>query len=270
MSIQQIMLASSEFKASGGTITDVGSYRYHTFTSGGDFTVISGSKKCDYLIIGGGGSGTGTVSGSGGIGGGGGGGDYVETRDEFISVGIYPVVVAGVAIGPSNGSINGYNSSFNGKTAIGGGGGDSKPGASGGGSRGQNPAVYNAGGAATGINGFAGGNHLATGWAAGGGGGAGGVGGNNSGNTGGIGGVGIANADWLGGNPVCVGGGGASESGSGGSGRGYGGNGASGSGGGGGSAVYYGCGGGGARNNSGFGGAGGNGGAGIVIIRYLK
>lgn len=137
MSIQQLLLSGSDFVATGGTITDVGLYRYHTFTASSDFTVVSGMRQCDYLIISGGGTGAGYVSGSGGIGGGGGAGDYIEILNEFIGVGIYPVVVAGKATGPSNGSLNGYNSSFNGLTAIGGGGGDSKSGASGGGARGH-------------------------------------------------------------------------------------------------------------------------------------
>ena len=203
MGIQQLLLAGSEFKATGGTITESDGYRYHTFTSGGDFSVISGSKNVDYLIIGGGGTGGGTTSGSGGIGGGGGGGDYVEILNQLMTVGVYPVVVAGVAIGPADGSINGYNSSFNGTTAIGGGGGGSKTGGSGGGAWGMSPGTYSAGGAATGILGNAGGNHVTGGWGAAGGGGCGGAGGNNSGNTGGVGGYGLQNLLWMGGYYFC-------------------------------------------------------------------
>lgn len=263
-----MLLASGEFKATGGTITQEGDYTVHTFTSNGTFQVTSGVKEVDYLIIGGGGTGYGVVSGSGGISGGGGAGDYVEKLARLMSAGSFSVVVAATKVGPSNGALPGDSSSFNGDTAIGGGAGSSGSGASGGGAYGTTPGVFVSGGASTGILGNAGGNHAGNGYGAAGGGGAGGVGGNNSGATGGIGGSGLADLFWLAGQPVCVGGGGASESGSGGSGRGYGGNGASGGGGAGGNATGYGCGGGGSRNNGGFGGNGGNGGPGLVIIKY--
>tara|TARA_B100000575_G_C23134116_1_gene658441 strand:- start:1281 stop:3362 length:2082 start_codon:yes stop_codon:yes gene_type:complete len=62
-------------EASGGTIVDSGGYRTHFFTSSGTFTVTSGTKGIQYIVVGGGGSGGGkapngvTASGGGGAGG---------------------------------------------------------------------------------------------------------------------------------------------------------------------------------------------------------
>ena len=46
-----------EFLASGGTITDTGGYRIHTFTSSSSFVVTSGSIAGDILCVAGGGGG---------------------------------------------------------------------------------------------------------------------------------------------------------------------------------------------------------------------
>ena len=68
--------------ATGGTITNSGDYKIHTFTSPGTFQVTNaglpgGSTKLDYLVVGGGGGGgTGAVSEGGG---GGGAGGYRES-----------------------------------------------------------------------------------------------------------------------------------------------------------------------------------------------
>ena len=45
------------FVATGGTIYTQGGYRYHKFTSSGNFTVQRGSKTLEYLVVAGGGSG---------------------------------------------------------------------------------------------------------------------------------------------------------------------------------------------------------------------
>ena len=45
------------FSATGGTTTDSGGYRYHTFNASGNFVVASGSKTVESLVVGGGGSG---------------------------------------------------------------------------------------------------------------------------------------------------------------------------------------------------------------------
>ena len=61
------------FVVTGGTIVTSGGYRYHTFTSSGSFTVSSGSKSVEYLIVAGGGGSQGGGGGAGGDGAGGGG-----------------------------------------------------------------------------------------------------------------------------------------------------------------------------------------------------
>ena len=43
--------------ATGGTITESGGYRIHTFTSSGDFVVSGGSLDVEYLLVAGGGGG---------------------------------------------------------------------------------------------------------------------------------------------------------------------------------------------------------------------
>lgn len=62
---------------SGGTITTDGGYTYHEFTSNGTLSVIGGSLRVEYIVIGGGGGGggfgnNGTYYAQGGGGGGGG------------------------------------------------------------------------------------------------------------------------------------------------------------------------------------------------------
>jgi hypothetical protein len=51
--------------ATGGTVTDVGGYRIHTFTSSSDFVVTQGGVV-EYLIVAGGGGGGRGDNGSGG------------------------------------------------------------------------------------------------------------------------------------------------------------------------------------------------------------
>ena len=55
--------------ATGGTVTDVGGYRIHTFNSGANFVVTQGGEV-DYLVVGGGGGGGRDAGGGGGAGGG--------------------------------------------------------------------------------------------------------------------------------------------------------------------------------------------------------
>lgn len=69
------------FLATGGTITTSDGYKYHTFTSDGNFTIQRGTTTIEYLAVGGGGSG-GLANGFSGNGqytcsGGGGGGGVV-------------------------------------------------------------------------------------------------------------------------------------------------------------------------------------------------
>ena len=121
----------------GGTITTSGSYRIHSFTSGGNFVVPTGTTltNVEYLVVAGGGGGGGSQQGHQGGGGGAGGlrtsvvgatsgrGSSAEAR-QTITAGSYPVTIGqggGGASGDRGG--DGSNSSFNGITAIGGGGG---------------------------------------------------------------------------------------------------------------------------------------------------
>jgi hypothetical protein len=63
------------YSASGGTIFDSGSYRYHLYTASGDFTidVQSLTQNIEVLVVGGGGGGCSLASGSNSPGGGNGG-----------------------------------------------------------------------------------------------------------------------------------------------------------------------------------------------------
>ena len=40
-----------EFSANGGSVSDSGGYRYHYFRESGTFTVVSGAKLVDFLIV---------------------------------------------------------------------------------------------------------------------------------------------------------------------------------------------------------------------------
>ena len=271
--------------ASGGTestYTAGGlSYKSHTFTSSGTFTV-EGQGDIDIMIVAGGAAGGG-YGGNDGSGGGGAGGMVVQTAVSA-APGTYNVVIGagGGATGGATRGNNGSNSSISlsgTTTAIGGGGGGSetngartgKDGGSGGGAGGYG---VKAGGLGTNGQGNNGG--PCTGPGDGGGGGKGAAG--NSGTTG-TGGAGSGNVFRTGSNIDYAGGGGGSgdqrnSRGSGGGAGGSGGGGAgsnatSGSTPGNGSANTGGGGGGAAGSNYTAGGSvSGSGGSGIVVIRY--
>jgi hypothetical protein len=267
-------------RATGGSVTtytDAGTtYKVHTFTSSGDFTVTSGGEV-EYLIIAGGGGGGSDSSTGGRYGGGGGGaGGYRcsvagelsggnSSPESLLNLtnGIYTVTVgAGGAGGnytsaPGERGTNGNDSSLSTIVSFGGGGGSGSytggdsGGSGGGGAEGGGP------GSGTANQGFSGGVRGAND-GNGGGGGAGGAGGTSStDDVGGSGGVGISsniNGTLVG----RAGGGGGSTNGSASDG---GGSGANGSG-----TINTGGGGGASENNNSSG--GGSGGSGIVIIRY--
>jgi hypothetical protein len=168
--------------ATGGTITDIGNYRYHAFTSTGTstFTVsnIGTSNLMDVLVVAGGGSGIQTGGGAGGV---------VLHQNRTMTVRTYTVTVGAGGI-----QSNGQNSVFDNITALGGGasgisndtrGSDGGSGGGAGrdrGSIGLRTQFNSGGGTGYGNNG---GNASQTGWGGGGGGGgAGGVGGNGGGN----------------------------------------------------------------------------------------
>ena len=102
------------FSATGGTTTAAGispgnGYTYHVFTTSGTFTVTSGSRNIEYLVIGGGGHGGGYYGGGGGAGGlrsndpngGPGGPSPVREPDYPIIPGTYPVVVGSGGVEPT-------------------------------------------------------------------------------------------------------------------------------------------------------------------------
>lgn len=114
--------------ATGGTITDLGGYRYHRFLSSGTFAVTT-EGHIDWLLVGGGGgAAAGGLNGSNECGGGGGGGGRVlQTFGDQEPVGSYAVVIGaggpgGTHVAPGgNSGTNGSDSTYRTSTAYGGG-----------------------------------------------------------------------------------------------------------------------------------------------------
>ena len=264
--------------AEGGAI--VGSYRVHTFNSGGAITFLTGGN-IEALVIAGGGSGGATPSGGYyEVGGGGGGGGVLYNTSFAVTAGQEILVTVGEGGLGTTGNIgsSGGDSKFGTLTAVGGGaGGGYYHGPAAGGSGGGGQAWDCAGsrctgGAGTSSQGKAGGNGSGASPAhdgAGGGGGAGTAGGNASGANGGNGGDGLSNS--ISGAAVYYGGGGGGAKS-----PNEGTYGLGGAGGGGASAnpgnsgAAHTGGGGGAGQNGQAASTGGNGGSGLVIVRYLK
>lgn len=118
-----VMGAATTTAATGGTITDVGGRRYHTFTSSGTFTIsATGGAVFEIMAIGGGGGG-GCQSG-----GGGGAGNMIVATGSLTATS-YSVAVGGGGAGgvyTVNQGQNGSSSTFGSiLTALGGGGGGS-------------------------------------------------------------------------------------------------------------------------------------------------
>jgi len=151
-------LQAREFvAATGGTITTVGDYKIHTFTSSGTFEVTNagnpvGSNTVDYWVLAGGGAGSGRGNRGGGGGGAGGWRESVPSPAAWsasplanpggaltVSVQSYPITVgSGGAGAPGEGTgTSGSSSIFSTITSAGGGngvgGGNGTPGGSGGG-----------------------------------------------------------------------------------------------------------------------------------------
>ena len=250
------------YPASGGTITQVGSYTIHTFLSSGTFTVLSSALACDILVVAGGGGGGGYVGG----GGGGGGVQYFVNQN--LAATAYTVTVGTGGAGATSGSTwpaNGGNSQFGTLTpSVGGGAGGSSN--AGNPIQGTYPAGTAGGSGGGGVNSGAGGAGTPGQGNAGSGSGYGGGGGAGAASTTFNGGSGLANSI-TGTNVYYAGGGGAYSGTIGGAGGtgGVGGGGASISGGGVAGTANTGGGGGGTTSNTG----GANGGSGIVIVRYL-
>lgn len=168
------------FAATGGTITDAGGYRYHTFTAGGTFEITNGTADVDYLVVAGGGGG---ASGNSSEPGGGGGAGGMKTGTlTALGLGSYAVTVgAGGAGGAySGGGVTGTAGSASSLGALvscsgGGGGRGGAAAASNGGSGGGGAGVasFTTAGTGTGGEGNNGGAGVGSpNWAGGGGGGA--------------------------------------------------------------------------------------------------
>ncbi|MFA5779703.1 MAG: glycine-rich domain-containing protein [Elusimicrobiota bacterium] len=154
---QAAYLSNAGVSATGGTITEVGGYRIHTFMSNGTFTINVATNVEVLVVAGGGAGGNGTSSGY--EGGGGGAGGFRTSTGFVVTAQAYTVTVGagGAARTSSSSGNNGENSVFSTITAIGGGGGASSPnsgnsgGSGGGGSHNQTVA-----GTGTSEQGFAG------------------------------------------------------------------------------------------------------------------
>ena len=119
------VVSNGTVTATGGTITTSGSYKIHTFTAGGTFTLTSPSViTAQVLVVGGGGAG-----GSAYVGGGGGAGGAVFNGSFTIASGSYTVTVGAGGVRTVAGvgyvGASGANSSFSSITGTGGGGGGS-------------------------------------------------------------------------------------------------------------------------------------------------
>jgi hypothetical protein len=294
----QNSVGSGLIQATGGTVTESGNCRIHTFTGPGSFVVsqaaISATNNIvSYLVVAGGG-GTGRS-----YGGGGGAGGFRELKNPVtpytaspldgystpgnritVSAQSYPIQIGGggavaTPSGPGNPATDGSNSSFSTITSAGGGGGGhysnsgpgQAPGRSGGsGGGGADGSVTGGTGntpPVTPSQGNNGGNGYAPG-RAGGGGGAGSAGQAGTGSGAGVGGAGVTTS--ISTTPTAYAGGGGSYGNEGGT------NGGTGGGGAGGNPGVAGT----ANTGGGGGGSGttpnpemtGTGGSGIVIIRY--
>lgn len=107
--------AASFIAATGGSVSESGNYRYHTFNGSGTFEVTAApaGKFIDVLLVGGGGR------GKYGAGTGGGGGVVIK-EGQSISLGDYSIVIGGI---DANSFGDGGNTSGFGFVALGGGAG---------------------------------------------------------------------------------------------------------------------------------------------------
>ena len=108
----------------GSLVTNIGSYRIHTFTTGETFTVTT-AMLVDALVVGGGGGGGSAAHDTDLGSGGGGAGGYVYSTGLSVTAGNYFVTIGAGGAGATNAAYggNGTNSIFASITAFGGGGG---------------------------------------------------------------------------------------------------------------------------------------------------
>ena len=115
-------LSNIPFIASGGTeTTDRSGYTVHEFTSPGTFSVTSGDKSVEVMVVGGGGAGAGSP-GPGANGGGGGGALYFNNNIPLVP-GTYTVTVGGGGPGDTGHGNDGTASLFSPSYPAAGGGG---------------------------------------------------------------------------------------------------------------------------------------------------
>lgn len=107
--------------ATGGTTSDAGGFRTHTFLAS-DSLVVTNGGTIEYLVVGGGGSGGGNSASRSGGGGGAGG---FKTGSISITPGTYAITVGsgGVALRPQTSSSDGGGSSIGALVSVSGGGG---------------------------------------------------------------------------------------------------------------------------------------------------
>ena len=190
-------VADTALSAYGGTTSEYGIYKVHTFTTSGNFSVTANGGDVDVFIVGAG------AAGGGDFGGGGGAGNAYSTSGRTVSPNTnYPITIGGGGVGGTSIGGNGSNTNAFGVVASGGGGGGrhnlATPvgGANGGGGGGDSSRSGAVGSIAsyadwTNHGGFSGGN--GTQHAGGGGGGAGGAGVAGTTSAAGNGGLGHAN-----------------------------------------------------------------------------
>jgi len=115
------------FDPTGGTITTAGGYRYHTFTSSGNFVANMSGAVQMLMVAGGGGGPSANTTGSGNRGGGGAGGMIASTPNLNGTVSIV-IGAGGAAITGAYSGNSGSNTTATGQTTcIGGGGGGGFP-----------------------------------------------------------------------------------------------------------------------------------------------
>jgi len=117
--------------ATGGTVSYIGDYKIHTFTSSGDFQVLNSLTDVSIFIVSAGGSGGNTYSYAQAGGGGGAGG--VSLFKINLNVGTYPVVVGSATSGTGKSSFNTTYYANKGGSGGGGNGTNGYTGGSGGG-----------------------------------------------------------------------------------------------------------------------------------------
>ena len=151
---QSVASTNPFLAATGGTETESGNFRIHTFTGPGTFSVTklatsSPNNALDYLIVAGGG-GAGAREGSGG----GGAGGFRETPGT--STGSYTVSPIAGSVSAFNATVNNFPIVVGGGGAGGVGGGASNPGSSGGNSTFNSSVSTGGGGGGVGDGGGAG------------------------------------------------------------------------------------------------------------------